>query len=70
MATEWEEEFDIEVESPKFLGEVEDRTETIFETYDTEAVETQAEALDQTIGLLQLGSRDQIFPREFLYYWL
>ena len=66
MATEWEEEFDIEVESPKFL----DRTETIFETYDTEAVETQAEALDQTIGLLQLGSRDHIFPREFLYIWL
>lgn len=40
MATEWEDEFDIEFESPKFLGEGEDRTETIFETYDTEAVET------------------------------
>ena len=53
MATEWEEEFDIEVEFPKFLGEVEDRTETIYETFDTEAVVTQTEALDQTISLLR-----------------
>ena len=39
MAAEWEEEFDIEVEFPKFLGEVVDRTETIFENFDTEAAE-------------------------------
>ena len=29
MAAEWEEEFDIGIEFPKFLGEVVDRTETI-----------------------------------------
>ena len=31
MATERKEEFDIEVEFPKFLGEVVDRTEIIYE---------------------------------------
>ena len=30
-----------------------DRTETIFEDFDTEAPETQAEVLDQTISLLR-----------------
>ena len=30
MAAEWEEKFDIEVEFPKFLGELVDRTETIY----------------------------------------
>ena len=54
MAEEWEEEFDIEVEFSKFLGEVVDRTETIFENFDTEAAEKQAEVLDQTISLLRL----------------
>ena len=53
MAAEWEEEFHVEVEFPKFLGEVVDRTETIFENFDTEAAETQAEVLDQTISLLR-----------------
>ena len=53
MAAEWEEEFDVEVEFPKFLGEVVDRTETILENFDTEAAETQAEVLDQTISLLR-----------------
>ena len=38
----------------KFLGEVVDRTETIFENFDTEAAEKQAEVLDQTISLLRL----------------
>ena len=53
MAAEWEEEFDIVVEFPKFLGEVVDITDTIFEKFDTEAAETQAEVLDQTISLLR-----------------
>ena len=57
MAAEWEEEFDIEVEFPKFLGEVVDRTETIFENFDTEAAEKQAEVLDQTISLLRSMKR-------------
>ena len=52
MAEEWEEVFDIEVEFPRFLGEVVDRTETIFENFDTEAAEKQAEFLNQTISLL------------------
>ena len=26
--------------------------------------------MQRSIGLLQLGSRDHIFPREFLYYGL
>ena len=30
-----------------------DRTETIFMNFDTEAAETQAEVLDQTISLLR-----------------
>ena len=30
-----------------------DRTETIFENFDTEAAETQTEVLDQTISLLR-----------------
>ena len=30
-----------------------DRTETIFENFDTKAAETQAEVLDQTISLLR-----------------
>ena len=50
MVADWEEEFEIEVE---FLGQVMDRTETIFEKFDTEAAETQAEVLDQTISLLR-----------------
>ena len=53
MAAEWEEEFDIEVEFPKFLGEVVDRTETIFENFDTGAAEKRAEVLDKTISLLR-----------------
>ena len=53
MAAEWEEEFDIEVEFPKLLGEVVDRTEKIFENFDTEAAEKQAVVLDQTISLLR-----------------
>ena len=41
-----------------------DRTETIFENFDTEAAETQAEVLDQTISLLRsmketLDTRDK-----------
>ena len=40
MAAGWEEEFDIEVEFPKFLGEIVDRTEIIFENFDTETAET------------------------------
>ena len=46
MAAEWEEAFDIEVEFPKLLGEVVDRSETIFENFDTEAAKPQAEVLD------------------------
>ena len=53
MAAEWEEEFDIEVEFPKFPGEVVDRTEKLFGNFDTEAAEKQAEVLDQTISLLR-----------------
>ena len=53
MAAEWEEEFDIEVEFPKFLGKDVDRTETIFENFDIEATEKQAVVLDQTISLLR-----------------
>ena len=55
MAAGWE-KFEIEVEFLKFLGQVVDRTETIFEKFekiDTEAAETQAEVLDQTISLLR-----------------
>ena len=55
MTAEWEEEFDIEVEFPKFLGEVVNRTDTIFENFDTEAAEKQAEVLDQTISHCCLG---------------
>ena len=51
MVAEWEEEFDIEVEFPKFLGEVVDRTEKYLKY--TEAAEKQAEVLDQTISLLR-----------------
>ena len=53
MAADWEEEFEIEVEFLKFLGQVVDRTETTYEKFDTEAAETQAEVLDQTISLLR-----------------
>ena len=53
MVAEWKEEFDIEVEFAKFLGKIVDRTEIIFENFDTEAAETQAEVLDQTISLLR-----------------
>ena len=41
MAAEWEAEFDIEVEFLQFLGEVVDRSEIIFENFDTESPETQ-----------------------------
>ena len=69
MAAERVEESNVEVEFPKFLGEVENRTETIFENFDTEAAETQAKVLDQTISVLRsmkeccnLDTRDKENP--------
>ena len=54
MVAQWKKEFDIKVEFPTFLGEVVVRNEIIFENFaDTEAAETQAEVLDQTISLLK-----------------
>ena len=46
-------ELDLEVEFPRFLAEVLDKTETIFENLDSEVAEAHAEALDQTISLLR-----------------
>jgi len=45
-------ELDLEVEFPKFLAAVLDKTEIIFENFDSEVAEAHAEVLDQTISLL------------------
>ena len=52
MATERKEEFDIEVEFPKFLGEVVDRTEIIFENSDTEMQKRRPKFLIKQLACL------------------
>ena len=51
MASEGE--LDLEVEFPKFLADVSDKTEIIFENFDLQVAEAHAEVLDQTISLLR-----------------
>ena len=51
--TAGEGELDLEVEFPKFLADVLDKTEIIFENFDSEVAEAHAEVLDQTISLLR-----------------
>jgi len=46
-------ELDLEVEFPKFLTDVLDKTEIIFENFDSEVAEVHVEVLDQTISLLR-----------------
>ena len=46
-------ELDLEVEFPKFLADILDKTEIIFENFDSEVSEVHAEVLDQTISLLR-----------------
>ena len=48
-----EEGMDLEVEFPKFLADVLDKTEILFENFDSEIAEAHTEVLDQTIGLLR-----------------
>lgn len=48
-----EEGFDLEVEFPKSLVDVLDKTEILFEKFDPEAAKAHAEVLDQTISLLR-----------------
>ena len=43
--------FELEVEFSKFFAEV-DKTDILFENFDSEAAQGHAEVLDQTIGLL------------------
>jgi len=45
-------ELDLEVEFPKFLADVLDKTEIIFESFDSEVAEVHAEE-DQTSSLLR-----------------
>jgi len=47
-----DEELDLEVELVKFLADILDKTELIFENFDSEVAEARAEVLDQTISLL------------------
>ena len=44
-----EEGMDLEVEFPKFLADVLDKTEILFENFDSEIAEAHTEVLDQTI---------------------
>jgi len=46
-------ELDLQVKFPKFLADVLDKTEIIFENFDSEVAEVYAEVLDQTISLLR-----------------
>ena len=46
-------ELELVVEFPKFLAAVLDKTEIIFENFDSEVAEAHAEVLDQTISLLR-----------------
>ena len=46
-------EVDLEVEFSKLVADVLDKTEIIFENFDSEVAEAHAEVLDQTISLLR-----------------
>jgi len=46
-------ELELEVEFPKFLADVSDKTEIIFQNFDSEVAEAHTEVLDQTISLLR-----------------
>ena len=45
-------ELDLEVEFPKFLADILDKTK-FFENFDSEVADAHAEVLDQTISLLR-----------------
>ena len=61
------EDFDLEVDLPKFLEKLLDDTEKLFQShFDLEAAEAHVEVVDQTIGLIRslrecpsLDSRDK-----------
>ena len=46
-------ELDLEVEFPQSLADILDKTEIIFENFDSKVKEAHAEVLDQTISLLR-----------------
>lgn len=48
------EDFDLEVDLPKFLEKLLDDTEKLFQShFDLEAAEAHVEVVDQTIGLIR-----------------